>query len=584
MHKWMNEAFLRRLRQVEDNFDEVEGLIAERITERNYHTARTSGTVHRVRENAEYAIALLTRGEESDVARAECILTRILELQDQKPASSTFGVWPYLFEEPLDQMLNPDWNWAAFIGKALLQAHSDFSDVLSDKVLTDIRRALSCACQCIMQRKIAVDYTNISLMSAYVTLHAGLLLKNNAAYQYGLERLNRQAEFVERNGSISEYNSPDYGLVDLEEMGRILRYLPQPEIQKPAGIINDALWKMLASHYHQPTKQLAPPHIRCYADVKGARLLTAFEIGTGFQAELLSPEEMVVDLPWPLVEFSCPEQYLHFFTSTDEERSYVDTFYRGYDPIQPDEVRVLLEKGLPSMTATTHFTSRWCMGSFDRQDTWNQRRPFMAYIRNGDGICVLRVRLMHDDMDFASGILETIQEKNQSVCGLHLASDHGDYHYILDPLKNEELTGQELAMMITLDGAVEGISCVQTDDKHFQFNVGETKICVSWLASQGAGGEKPVLIQDGSKVGLKYCLCKGADGRIAYPKTLRAGCAFAISLDEMALAQCEQESDGCAIRLGSRDKYIPWSLVPYAPCPAGEYRSVKNGGFMYHEK
>ena len=41
--------------------------------------------------------------------------------QDQDPQRRTYGIWPYHYEEPLDAMNKPDWNWADFIGVQLLQ-------------------------------------------------------------------------------------------------------------------------------------------------------------------------------------------------------------------------------------------------------------------------------------------------------------------------------------------------------------------------------------------------------------------------------------------------------------------------------
>ena len=37
------------------------------------------------------------------------IIGKVLSLQDTDPSSKTYGIWPWLLEEPLEQMSPPDW-------------------------------------------------------------------------------------------------------------------------------------------------------------------------------------------------------------------------------------------------------------------------------------------------------------------------------------------------------------------------------------------------------------------------------------------------------------------------------------------
>ena len=86
-----------------------------------YHTTLTGGEVHPTRDSLDYAVALLDTGEPEWQKRAEDILRKVIGLQDQDPASKTYGIWSWFLEEPLEKMSPPDWNWADFCGVRLLQ-------------------------------------------------------------------------------------------------------------------------------------------------------------------------------------------------------------------------------------------------------------------------------------------------------------------------------------------------------------------------------------------------------------------------------------------------------------------------------
>ena len=138
-----------------------------------YHTQLHHCHVHSTREAFTYANALLLTGEEADLRRAEEVLLHVLGLQDQDPANATFGIWSWYMEEPLEQMAPPDWNWADFCGKEILQALLFHAERLSAQVLVELRKALRCACLSIFRRNMHPGYTNISIMGSYVTLCGG---------------------------------------------------------------------------------------------------------------------------------------------------------------------------------------------------------------------------------------------------------------------------------------------------------------------------------------------------------------------------------------------------------------------------
>jgi len=97
-----------------------------------YHSKLSECTVHAIRENFVYAKNLLRRDAEGDRARAYSVLYRVLPLQDIDPSRNTYGIWSYYLEEWLEEMDEPDWNWADFNGKDLLIMLRECNDALTD--------------------------------------------------------------------------------------------------------------------------------------------------------------------------------------------------------------------------------------------------------------------------------------------------------------------------------------------------------------------------------------------------------------------------------------------------------------------
>ena len=92
-------------------------MVGQSLNSPGYHTTVRDGTwVHQTRSGVDYAIALLQSGDPARVERARLVVAKVLTLQDANPTSPTYGIWPWLLEEPLAKMSPPDWNWADFIG------------------------------------------------------------------------------------------------------------------------------------------------------------------------------------------------------------------------------------------------------------------------------------------------------------------------------------------------------------------------------------------------------------------------------------------------------------------------------------
>lgn len=563
----------------------------------NYHSAMESGIVHSVRESLSWipAYLFLNREDGSAFELAARGIGNVLALQDKNPESPTYGIWPYLFEEPLDKMKNPDWNWGPFLGASLIVLLQEDGEKLPAGLTKEMKEALVRACESIIRRNMGVDYTNISLMSAEVLVLAGELLGNTDFFERGLHILKEQLAFVEANGGYAEYNSPTYGVLDIEETGRILYYAKDREVRETAEKLHGLGWKVFAEHYHPATGQIAPPHARCYQDIQGNEIRTLITIGTDGACELEPYENWHVNTQWLFVTLQCPEEYWHYFQDRDAVRILEEDFYRGVDTIADEQIRVLVEKGTPPLTSYTYFTPKYCMGTFRRHDMWNQRRPLMAYFQTEEGSVCFRVRCMHDNMDFAGAMLETVQEKNTVAAGVGFVTDHGDYHYILTPVVDGKITADRFSLDFAAEGALGQVEIRETESAEhggWDLVIGEHLLHLGLL--EAVFGEEQVRVEkidEEGKKGIRLILFEGQNRELDFHKLKEAYAAFWLTVTKEGetsdLRGRIQRTEGktfCC--LGTQDEElerVELQTKPglYLQPTAGEKKQFKCGGFYY---
>jgi hypothetical protein len=155
-----------------------------------YHTRITSGTaVHPTRESLIYALALLQRNAAGDTDRAVAIIRKVISLQDTDSASKTYGVWPWLLEEPLAEMESPDLNWADFCGSQIAHILMEHPAKLPDDFQESMRASLRHAVRAIRRRNVKPGYTNIAVLGGSVCVVAGELFGDADLLAYGRRRL-----------------------------------------------------------------------------------------------------------------------------------------------------------------------------------------------------------------------------------------------------------------------------------------------------------------------------------------------------------------------------------------------------------
>ena len=495
----------KTLRDRDARFDPAAGLISGRAGGPGYHTRLTKDqVVHGTKDNADYVLLLLTRGQPEDLERARSVLDRLLALQVTDPAATHYGLWGWFAEEPPAAMAPADWNWADFIGVRLIDILALHEARLAPGQPERVRAALRHATASIVKRNIGPDYTNICTMGAAVCLGAGRLLLDADLVAYGRRRIAAQRAACEANGGVPEYNSPGYTTILLQELERILRHSDDPEARQHAEWLRQRMWHLIADQFHPGTGQWAGAQGRVYHDVlRPAQALFLWQRtgipprGATRMVFMASLDDLVDPAP-----FRCPPDLAARFAALPN------------DPHEVQQTWMTATATEPAVILTSWFSAGATLGSVNWSTTWAQHRPITGYWRAAEGVASVRMHLLKDGKDFASGALRTVQQGPRLLTVFGLAADQGDWHCHLDRPADGTFTIKDLRLRLDLDAKDARIAAIATSgwvlaagDHRLVAHLGEARFDgqpVAWEAGEHEGG-----------VHLEAVLYQGAPRRLA---------------------------------------------------------------------
>jgi len=410
-----------------------------------HHTTRKTGDVHATRLSLNYAAALLDTGERWRIERANEIIRAVIGLQDKDAASPTCGLWPWYLEEPLTKMSPPDPGWAGFCAMPLLMSWMNHAEHLTPPLAGQVREAIVQATQFIQRRNVAPDQTSSAVLDTAVTLIAAQELNLPELRAYAKERLRNLHAHVKQQGSFAEYNSPTYLVIVLQELSRMLWLVKDGRDKSLATELHDLAWKHVATHFHAPTRQWAGPQSHSYeTDLRKRQgTLAMIQSACGKSVELGCPVPLPLDLRAYRVPLQCPRKSVRLFGTLEAPKQVNETF------VQADDLKAGAKN---PVAGTTWLHSRFTLGTINRGDLWEPRRPFLAYWGMASAPRYLRVRFMKDDTDFASALFFSAQHEGSALAVAALCSDHGDTHPSFDPLKDATIKAASLRLRFEFGG------------------------------------------------------------------------------------------------------------------------------------
>lgn len=478
------QILLKNIQEMDNRYDPQGKMITSEIKGWNYHTDATSGTFHDVRTSFSYAVSLLDCGLKEYEQRAFDVIDATIALQDTDPASPSCGVWPYFREEPLATKKSPiDYNWADFNAVSLLDIYMGHRNRLPADLLEKMEKALTLAARSVQKRNCGPGYTNIAIMGTYVTYLSSHLFHMPEMQDYAAKRLKTFYDYTQEKGGFSEYNSPTYSIVAIDELNRMQRHIVEPEAKKMIDHLYAECWKGIARHYHQKSAQWAGPHSRSYRTLIDASFYGILKEASGGKIDL-GYEPVRADVK---TKHHIPDELLSYFLTPEYPRTEIDVF----------------EKEEPQIIGTAYLTDNYAISSVSRSSLWNQRRPLTAYWGELKDAHSLQVRLLHDLYDFSTASVFTQQSVNRILFAINFGTNGGDKHISIDRLTDGRFSAEDLRI---------------------RFEFGNCKDLDVTLPTKD--NEAFTIMADGCKVNLRLLQAcfgtlkghweKGSDGRDSY--------------------------------------------------------------------
>ncbi len=237
-----------------------------------------------IRSTTRLAMALLFRNDPGDHTNAIEILKWILKQQHLDENAKIYGAWKTsVLNDKLDQ------NWREFVGCDLIIIYHNYKDVLPDDLLDNIEHGLVHAAMGAMKRDVTPQYTNISVMSAFLMNYVGTAFDIPALRTAGLKKAQDIHALFRRYNTFSEFNSPTYDGVSLVGLA-LWRELSQGEMKSMGIKLEQSLWKEIAAHYNPVLKNISGPYFRAYGmDMKKYVSIAGLWIAIALDDEELAP-------------------------------------------------------------------------------------------------------------------------------------------------------------------------------------------------------------------------------------------------------------------------------------------------------
>lgn len=213
-----------------------------------------------VRGAAEYAAALVDQGSEEGIARASQILEKVLSFQETRDGATHRGNFLWESESKTIQDLNSVEFTLTHLIPLVIENRHRLPEDLVERLLASIRLGL----EEIRNLDVALTYTNIASMDCCNSCLGGELLGDEEIAKRGYRRLREFAQLIIDNGTVFEFNSPNYMPVTVRALQLLEGHVRDPETRLLAKLMADRLGLSIALRIHPRTGTLAGPYSRAY--------------------------------------------------------------------------------------------------------------------------------------------------------------------------------------------------------------------------------------------------------------------------------------------------------------------------------
>ena len=447
------ETMREYLKCCEKNYDDKEKMIMQ-TTKNEYNPAHSkykSSVAHTVHNTLRYASALLDyKGKYS--RKVDEILKKIISLQEGRPSKKYYGLWSIFLEEPIEDMISPDQNFAVFNLIELLEIYNKHKDIIPSDTLNLIKSSCFAATIFIVNRNTTLRYSHIVCEECYACVFCGEIFSRLEFVNYGMQKLENFLNYTLFNGDFYEFNSPVYSLIMAKYFKKILENVKNTRVLDAAQKLNKILWKSLAGHYHFQTGLLAGPFSRLHNDfttgmekiILGGNDKKIYNISPFRKSEYITTDDI-----------NCPPQFYPFFT--------------GEKHIEYSQRLIFQGNTYPnfaySYTSTTYQQPKYTIGSFNKSEFWSERRPLIGYFGTKESPYCAKLTCLIDGTDFTSSFIFCTQVKNSLIGSVVFSVNHGITHMNDGKMPNKKISTRDLRIRFTVIGNIDKLNSRHTSKK-----------------------------------------------------------------------------------------------------------------------
>jgi hypothetical protein len=377
-----------------------------------------------------------------------------------------------------------------------------------------IKNALILAANSIQKRNVGPSYTNIAIMGTYVTYMVSNLFDLSELRTYAQKRLQTFYDYTLDKGGFTEYNSPTYTIVALDELSRMKNHIVEPIAKQQIEKLYSIGWETIARHYHQPTGQWTGPHSRSYSTLVQPTFYSILKEAS-FGRIIVGTEVKRSDVK---IKHQIPENLMHYFLAPEYPRTEKDVF----------------EKVEPQTTGNCYLAKNYALSTANRSSMWNQRRPFLLYWGTVQAPKYLQVRFLHDDYDFSSATFYAQQNENKVLAGINFISNGGDKHISIDRLQNGKFTAKDLRLRFEFGNIANATFLALPTSANEPFNLTIDQMQFSFqLYSAEFSGLKGRWEKggDNKNIWIDFVFYSGTETEFDLTKISRAVSGFTFSID-----------------------------------------------------
>ena len=145
------------------------------------------------------------------------------------------------------------------------------------------------------------------------------------------------------------------------------------------------------------------------------------------------------------ITLKCPKSCDLYFTELPTPRMEVEAFVRN-------------ERDEHDIVGRTYLHPDFTLASVNIGDFWNQRRPLIGYWNTPAGVTAMRLRVLHDNYDYSSASLFTVQDGADILAAVVFATDRGDTHISLDKIKDATIEAKDLRLRLQFEGSFDDLA------------------------------------------------------------------------------------------------------------------------------